>query len=107
MNKLKRLYARRDQAAVESALNQLTSCARGEGGNLLDLSIKVMQIRFHTILLFIVFYFRLQESAVLLEKYQIHLKLLVMISFNSFMVHIITGSWTPCCCHQDSIWCLC
>lgn len=41
MNKLKRLYARRDQAAVESALNQLTSCARGEGGNLLDLSIKV------------------------------------------------------------------
>ena len=39
--KLEKLYSSRDQGAVDAALHQLTQCAAGKGGNLLDLSIKV------------------------------------------------------------------
>ncbi len=40
-SKLENLYSSRDQAAVDAALHELTECAAGKGGNLLDLSIKV------------------------------------------------------------------
>lgn len=41
ISKLKQIYATRDGEAVQSALSNLTACARGEGGNLLELSIQV------------------------------------------------------------------
>lgn len=43
--KLEKIYASRDQAAVDAALNALTDCAAGKGGNLLDLSIKAARVR--------------------------------------------------------------
>ena len=44
-DKLEKLYASRDQSAVDAALIALTDCAAGKGGNLLDLSIKAARIR--------------------------------------------------------------
>ena len=43
--KLEKLYASRDQSAVDAALSALTDCAAGKGGNLLDLSIKAARVR--------------------------------------------------------------
>ena len=44
-DKLEKLYASRDQSAVDAALSVLTDCAAGKGGNLLDLSIKAARVR--------------------------------------------------------------
>jgi len=43
--RLKDLRAHRDTAAVQTALDALTACARGGAGNLLDLSIKATRLR--------------------------------------------------------------
>lgn len=43
--KLHNLYNTRDNHQVEKALHDLISCAKGEGGNLLDLSVKAARVR--------------------------------------------------------------
>ncbi|CAI8032596.1 Methylmalonyl-CoA mutase, mitochondrial [Geodia barretti] len=44
-SKLGELKRTRDQTGVEAALNALTECAAGKGGNLLDLSVKAARAR--------------------------------------------------------------
>ena len=47
--KLEELRGSRDQSAVEAALNALTDCATGKGGNLLELSVQVRHSASNTV----------------------------------------------------------
>ncbi|RXQ94963.1 methylmalonyl-CoA mutase [Ancylomarina salipaludis] len=45
IERLKKLRANRDEAAVQAALKAITACANGGEGNLLDLAVKAAQLR--------------------------------------------------------------